>query len=57
MAAKQVPLFSYGDFTKKVYIVTRWRKGANGVYHALEKHDVTEDFKTFAKRMRDEGII
>jgi hypothetical protein len=57
MAAKQVPLFLYSEFSKKVYIVTKYSRLKNGAVAAIEKHDVTEDFRRFAQRMAGEGII
>lgn len=56
-AKKQTPLFSFGDFTRHVYVVTKYRKRPDGVFVASEKFDVTQDFIAFARRMQKEGII
>ena len=56
-AKSQPPLFMFGDLDRKVYVVTKYTRLKNGSVVAHDKHDVTQDFKNFARRMAGEGII
>jgi hypothetical protein len=58
MAAKpQTPRFYYNKLQDKIYVVTKWRTLPNGQVLVMEKHELTNEFKKFARQMIIEGVL
>ena len=47
--AKQEPMLMESPLTKRVYVVTSYKRLDGGAFLAREKHDVTEQFDALAK--------
>lgn len=56
--AKQNPMLMRAVMSGRIYIVTRYKDGpAEGVFEAIEKCDITDQFNELRERMNDEDRI
>ena len=53
--AKQQPMLMESPITKRVYVVTKYKHNGDGMFLALQKFDVTDQFDALAKKRKGDA--